>query len=189
MLNHSTLSSVSSSKENHPPIAPSHPTAFSSATPARIIPQNSLRNSYPPAYAHPPPPGSSPSQASYTYYHPIPPSSNHILYSQNAYGHPLSTPMDYPTPNTPYSHSHYPSQNHTAIPTLFTYSSSPYTSSNHSGHQPIPSTSHNISTESSFNPQLTPYSQFSSHNTSHSTYFNWYCLYLLSWSLFGTFDT
>lgn len=172
MLNHSTLSSVLSSKENQPPTAPSHPTTFSSATPAHIIPQNSLSNSYPPAYAHPPPPGSSPSQASYIYYHPIPPPSNHILYSQNAYGHPLSTPMDYPTPNMPYSHSHYPLQNHTAIPTLFTYSSSPYTSSNHSGHQPIPSTLHNISTESSFNPQLTPYSQFLSHNTSHSTYFN-----------------
>ena len=85
--------------------------------------------------------------------------------------HPITsyTPMDYSTPNMPYSHSHYPSQNHTAIPTLFTYSSSPYTSSNHSGHQPIPSTLHNISTESSFNPQLTPYSQFLSHNTSHST--------------------
>ena len=73
MLNHSTLSSVSSSKENQPPTVPSHPTTFSSATPAHIIPQNSLSNSYPPAYAHPPPPGSSPSQASYIYYHPIPP--------------------------------------------------------------------------------------------------------------------
>ena len=111
-----------------------------------------------------------PSQTSYANNHPIPPSSNHIPYSPNTYGHPLSTTMDYTTPNMTYNHSHYPSHNPTAISALPTYSSSPYTSSNHSGQLLIPSTPHRISIDNPFNPYLAPHPWFSSHNTSNNTY-------------------